>query len=407
MKICFVSNLYGELARGGAERIVEAEARALVAAGHAVAVITTNPFGSSLPDKETGVQDGVTVHRIVPRNLFFYTDAHRHSFAARFAWHLIDTFNGAAAEMVADILREELPDVVHTHNLMGVSFLVPAKLRRLGFRHVHTLHDVQLLHPSGLIGLPAGQAGVGTEHPPLPTRLARKAYVLLMRTVFGSPDVVISPSRFLADKHTHAGFFRKSEVRIVPNPVPEALAVAAPKKGRNRFLFVGQMEAHKGVLGLLEAWERLQGLGGGILELAGDGTLFKEVSRRAARLPGVRILGRTVGTALDAAYDRAAFVVLPSTVIENAPTVIGEAFARGVPVVANAIGGIPELVQNDVNGFLAVPGDAASLDAALLRATRHLDWDVLSANALASARERSMERHLSELLGAYRLQEPR
>lgn len=394
MKICLVSNLYGELARGGAERIVEAEARALASAGHAVTVITTKPSGSTLPSKETGVQDGVTVHRIVPRNLFFYTDAHRHSFAARFVWHLIDTFNGNAAEAVADILRAEVPDVVHTHNLMGVSFLVPAKLRRMRFHHVHTLHDVQLLHPSGLIG-------VGEEHPPLLVRLARTAYAAVMRIVVGSPTVVISPSRFLADKHVHAGFFRKSKVRIVANPVPEALAAAAQKGGRNRFLFVGQMEAHKGVLGLLEAWERLQGLGGGILELAGDGTLLKAIEQRCASITGCRMLGRIGGDQLAAAYDRAAFVVLPSTVIENAPTVVGEAFARGVPAVASAIGGIPELVQNDVNGFLAVPGDGASLDAALLRATRHLDWNVLSANALASARERSTARHLAGLLEAY------
>ncbi len=392
MKICIVSNLYGELARGGAERIAEAQARALVGAGHVVTVITAKPVDSAAPDTET--IDGVTVHRIMPRNLFFYTDAHRHSLVARFAWHLIDTFNGGAAEAVGDILRKDPPDIVHTHNLMGLSFLVPATVRRMRFRHVHTLHDVQLLHPSGLIG-------VGEEHPPFFVRLARRAYGALMRWLMGSPDVVISPSRFLADKHVHTGFFRRSDVRIVPNPVPDALVEPVKKEGRNRFLFVGQMEAHKGAVGLLEAWERLQGLDGGTLELAGDGTLAEEVARRCAGLSGCRMLGKVTGETLSAAYDRAAFVVLPSVVIENAPTVIGEAFARGVPVIASAIGGIPEIVRNDVNGFLAIPGDAASLDGALLRATRHGDWDALSANALVSARGRSMERHLAGLLEAY------
>jgi glycogen synthase len=392
MKILYVTNLYGSLARGGAERIVETEARAMADAGHEVTVLTMKPAGSTLPDAETA--DGISIRRLVQRNLFFYADAHRHPFLARFAWHLIDIFDRATAEAVGRVVRELRPDAVHTHNLMGVSFLVPAMLRRLRVRHVHTLHDVQLLHPSGLIT-------VSSTPPSWPVRFVRWAHCVLLRTVVGSPTVVLSPSRFLANRHVAAGYFRRSKVLVAPNPVPDALAHAAPREDRKRFLFVGQLERHKGIIDLLDVWEKLGGLEGGTLEIAGDGTLAKEARDLAAVLPGVTVLGHTVGDALLAAYDRAAFVVLPSVVIENAPTVIGEAMSRGVPVVATATGGVPELVQDEANGFLAVPGDAASLEGALLRATRHAAWEMLSGNALAAARQRSMERHREALLGTY------
>jgi colanic acid/amylovoran biosynthesis glycosyltransferase len=46
---------------------------------------------------------------------------------------------------------------------------------------------------------------------------------------------------------------------------------------------------------------------------------------------------------------------------EGVPVVLMEAMASGVPVVATAIAGIPELVEHGVNGFLAAPGDVHSL----------------------------------------------
>ena len=57
--------------------------------------------------------------------------------------------------------------------------------------------------------------------------------------------------------------------------------------------------------------------------------------------------------------------VLPSFT-EGMPNVVLEAFAAGVPVVATAVGGTPELVRQDVNGLLVPPGDACALTGALL-----------------------------------------
>src|SRR5438067_695759 len=65
-------------------------------------------------------------------------------------------------------------------------------------------------------------------------------------------------------------------------------------------------------------------------------------------------------------YGRAAVVVCPSY-REGLPLCVLEAMAHGRPVVASAVGGIPELVEDGVTGFLVEPGDVAGLRAALER----------------------------------------
>lgn len=205
MKICLISNLYGVNARGGAERIVEAEARQLAAAGHEV-VVVAGWAGRGRPADLPA--DGVRVLRLRAHNIFFYTDLVRHGWAARLLWHLVDTFNFRAAAAVRKTLRKEKPEIVHTHNLMGLGFLIPQAIRRLGLRHVHTVHDVQLIHPSGLIDasgrLPAGS----------------RWHAALLRRLFGSPAAVIFPSSFLKGFYEKFGFFPASDRRVLSNPAP-------------------------------------------------------------------------------------------------------------------------------------------------------------------------------------------
>ena len=56
--------------------------------------------------------------------------------------------------------------------------------------------------------------------------------------------------------------------------------------------------------------------------------------------------------------------VLPS-ITEGIPITILEAMQSRIPIVATAVGGIPEVLENDVNGLLAEPGDPSSLANAI------------------------------------------
>ena len=391
MKILLVSNLFGRNAKGGAEKVVQAEAEALLGAGHEVKVVHGS-YGSEKRESEFG---GIPTVPYRPPQIFDYPELARHGQAARLAWHWLDIFNGGSARRLAEIVRREKPDVVHTHNLMGLGFMIPSRLKLLGVRHVHTAHDVQLLHPSGLLSATSDPLGGG---------LAQLVYIRLLRRLFGSPAAAIFPSLFLKDLHVRAGFFRSSRLELVRNPAPPAAAAVPRPAGKPIFLFAGQVEEHKGILRLLEVWRRSPLRNGAVLEIAGSGTLAGAVARAAADLPSVRLLGRLERPALYQALERAAFVVLPSLVIENAPTIIIEAMSRGIPAVAAATGGVPELVVDGQTGFLFRSGDDADLERALVRAWTELGagWPALSASCRERAGQLTPEKHLAALLGIYR-----
>ncbi|MEY4723280.1 MAG: hypothetical protein RLZZ324_793 [Candidatus Parcubacteria bacterium] len=370
MKIMMVNNLYGALARGGAEKVVEAEALALVAAGHAVTVVSLDPDAPEAGDESSGF-GGIREIRYAPNaratkrfllpGHFSYLDLARHGWFARLLWHVHDMCNVVSARSLRRIIEREKPDVVHTHNLMGLGFMIPRMLRRIGVRHVHTVHDVQLLDPSGLL--------IATPRPDVELAPHQAAYAWLMRALMGSPQAVCFPSAFHKGIHLARGFFPKSRHAVLRNPAPYAPRGGILGRGERDkvFLFAGQLEEHKGASDLLDAWIHAH-IEDARLEIVGSGILLAVLQQRASELTDVHMPGRLSGIALSEAYDRASWIVVPSRVIENAPSALMEALSRGVPAIAARSGGIPELVRDGENGILFAPGDVDALAAALKRA---------------------------------------
>lgn len=401
MRILLVNNLFGERARGGAERIVEIEAEALAAAGHDVTVLSgaprsaSQPAGVCLPNEACRPATAAKNYRHVeftPVNFYFYGEGKGRSFLARLAWLVRDLFNFSAAAQVTSLLDELKPDVVHTHNLIGLGLQLPRLLRRRGLRHVHTVHDVQLIDSTGQILL--------SPPPSACRRAARYLHARLFAVVFGSPDVVIFPSQFMKTFYEVRGFFRKSRRLVVPNPAPTPAAEERIRPEMPLFLFVGQLEEYKGVRLLLAAW-RAAKLTGATLEIIGDGSLRAEVEQAAAQNASVIYRGRLAGAAVQATNARASFLVLPSLVLENSPTVILEALATGTPVIAMDQGGIPELVREGETGYLVKPSEDVEAWAGIIKnaATMADDyWLAMSAGARRSMADRSTKNFIKQIL---------
>lgn len=357
MKVCVINNLYPPFARGGAEQVVERTVAGLVATGHEVVVIASTPEKPWVEFRGT-----VKIYWIHPSNIFFYTNAHKHLWLTRLLWHLIDIFNFGAAQKINKIIQQEKPVVVHTHNLMGLSFLLPRVIRNLGIRHIHTVHDVQLVEPSGMI---LKQYENSARYHGLSTRL----YTALMRNLVGSPAVVISPSQFLREFYVTRGFFNQSIVEIIRNPLTFALApVSQVEFGITvKFLYVGQIESHKGVLELVRAFKQLDQTVSAELHIVGGGAQLLAVENLAKQDHRITVYGRIDRAELPKIFSKMDLTVVPSLCYENSPTVIFESFASRVPVLASNIEGIAELIQEGENGLTFAAGDVEAL-------TKKLQW---------------------------------
>ncbi len=351
MKICIISNLYPPYARGGAEQVVHKIVDELLRLGHKIVLITLTPRKD-----EREVSGNVMIYRIHPRNIFFYTDAHHHNFLMRTVWHIFDIFNFDARAKVRKILEEEKPDLVHTHNLMGLGFLLPRLLRAQKIPHVHTIHDVQLVEPSGII---LKSRENSWRYRGLPTRL----YTSIMKQLFASPNVVISPSQFLLQFYEDRGFFSKSKRVVMRNPV--TLTPCLEKKKKNDIfscLYVGQIEDHKGVKFLIETFlQFLESYPNSELHVVGSGSCLSELQKHVETETRIFFHGKVERSELPKFFESSDITVVPSLCYENSPTVIFESFSYSTPVLASNIEGIAELIKENENGLTFTSGDSVAL----------------------------------------------
>lgn len=329
MTILMIHNRYGATTRGGAERVVERLVEELRARGHAVDVYHRTTWGFRALEH-------------LPAILRAY-------------WHVVDALNIVAAVRLRAALRRIKPDVVHTHNLIGCGGLTPWVIRRSDITWVHTLHDVQLVTPSGLLVHDQPQTWMERS-------VFGRAFRAFRRWLFGSPHVVTAPSRWLLQLHRGERFFSHAADAVVVNPIDDYPTPLARRGAVRTFLFVGQVEGMKGIIVLVEAFRQLRAMFPDIaLHVVGDGTVFPILKRTARDLRGLTLRGRLDATGVRRALGEVDVLVVPSLCAENQPSVVLEAFAAGVPVVASRVGGIPELVHDGETGFLVDPGSVDDL----------------------------------------------
>lgn len=169
------------------------------------------------------------------------------------------------------------------------------------------------------------------------------------------------------------------KIQVVYNGVDHALfSQNYPREVQSPYLlFVGNLKQDKGVMELLQAFSALnQTFSAHKLVVAGSGTM-QEKMRHYAREQGISdrviMLGNVAHNKLPALMQHAQLLVLPSY-HEGVPNVLLESMAAGTPVVATAVGGIPEIVDPGVTGLLIHSAEPAvlaqAIEAALLK-----NWD--------------------------------
>jgi glycosyltransferase involved in cell wall biosynthesis len=163
--------------------------------------------------------------------------------------------------------------------------------------------------------------------------------------------------------------------------------------GARLVLALGRLVEKKGFGPLVEA---AAGLPGVHVAIAGAGDLQEALARRIAETAApVRLVGPLDRAAVARALGAADVVAVPSVVdragnVDGLPNTLLEAMAAGRAVVASRVAGIPDVVEDGVNGLLVPPGDVAALRAALARLAGD---DALRERLGAAARDTALRRH--------------
>jgi glycosyltransferase involved in cell wall biosynthesis len=249
------------------------------------------------------------------------------------------------------------------------------EMRRSGVGHIHAHYGT---HPALAAMLAARHADIGysfTVH----------AHDLFVDTTMLAEK--IRQARFVVTISEYnrrrigalAGPDAAAKVVVVRCGVDPAMLEARdwrpPADGPARILTVASLQEYKGLDRLIAACGLLRDRGVAfVCEVVGEGPLRASLERLIARLglrEQVRLLGPRDQHDVRARMARASVYVQPSVIardgqMEGIPVALMEAMASGVPVVASALSGIPELVRHGETGLLVPPGQPTALCDAIL-----------------------------------------
>lgn len=362
MHICYISCLWPPQVIGGAEVFAAALANAMAERSRKISVITLGIDGS----KHSRAQN-ITLFQINPWNIYNPYIGARHSFPKRLIFHVWDSINTHAYGTIIHILKSLQPDIVHTHNLSGIGELAWLAAKRLGIPVVHTAHDLHLLCPRTTLFRSNNTLCI---KPSLTCLLWRQWHLYTTRWV----DWFICPSEFYVQKHLEEKL-QAQHTKIIRNGVTltqKELNYKPLKRKQTKFLYLGQLAAHKGILDLLEAFSVVVREGNQAAELyvAGKGPLEPIVHNYANQVKTIKYIGFVTGKDKDQLLANCDVLVQPSKWYEASSLSILEAFSYGLPVIASRIGALPEIVTDRKTGLLVEPGNVKDLASAI----REIAW---------------------------------
>lgn len=353
-----------------------------------------------------------------------------HEVVQNYTWDSFQaTYNCRPMEAIlANVLDEELPDVVHIQHLHYFSAGFLRIIRDRGIPIVYHLHDYMLLCPRdgqmrradgeicagpipdkcadciahhrldpelvpsrlrpfhpGLAGLSkeARDAVLRAKAPGDPLHPAEPSPKLLWADAISERldawkeaathvDLFVSPSQFLKSTFVANGMIPEGKILVSDNGQDLRRFSGfshRPSQGTLRFGFVGSIAEHKGIHVLIDAMNGLPTDFPAECQIWGDGRAFVEYTQSLhdrITHPQTRMMGPFNPAEIATVLAGIDVLVVPSLWYENSPLTIHEAQLAEMPVIVSNLGGMAEYVEEGRNGLRFHVGDAEDLRKKLL-----------------------------------------
>lgn len=369
MKILFVHPYFH--IRTGSGKLMFSEAELLKNKGHEVYFFTTN--------KTPFMDDYYPYRKYFTRHIDYKT--------ARLPLLLPNLtrplYNKEVLRKLGLLIQEVQPDVVHVHGTgphLSDTVLKAA--------HEHNIPIVTTIHGSGFF-CPAGtfmkkrkqicddkdcirgnylkSLIYGCAKKPLRIQLPYLACYSLNRSLLGYEKYIkkfICPSQALKKIAQDAGLPQeKLEIVYNFNEVRDM-----EYQEGSYFLYIGRFDEEKGVHYLIEAMKKLPK--NIQLHIVGKGAEEKRLRTMAKGLNNITFKGFLKGETLENEYRNCIATILPCNWFEVFGLTITESFAYAKPAIASNVGGVPEIIEDGINGILTEPGNPRSIAEAISKLSK-------------------------------------
>ena len=245
---------------------------------------------------------------------------------------------------LVSVFRELRPDVVNSHHCVTTNAAI-----RAGCTVVHTIHGVihnELPYAKGL------------------RKLSMRLHAALERKAISRSDAVLSVAQYGLDQYKQ---WVKSPGYVVPGPVEDLFFRIPPTSHCEGILYVGIIHRRKNLMALVRAMVDVRRKHhGAVLNVCGpvaQADYMSEIQlfvRRNGLEQNVNFVGLADRQSIPRYLADSVCLSLPSRQ-ETAPVVISQAMAGGRAVVASPVGGVPEMVEDGVTGYLVEPDDIRTM----------------------------------------------
>ncbi len=317
------------------------------------------------------------------------------------------------------LLMKEKPDLIHlnifqsqlTASIVDVAY-------RYGIPIVYTAHDLKSICPNyqmlnhgkvcekciGRNYWNCFHAACMKDSKEKSLLASMEANIYKWKKTYKKINLIITPSLFYK-KQIEKAAITKCPVVHMANFLPEDTKYSLSKKKGNYFLYFGRLSREKGILTLIKSYKK-----SGVkhpLYIVGTGPIENQVKELIDRLHignRVKMLGFKTGNELRTLVEESLCVCLPSEWYENGPYSVMEAMAVGKPAIVSNIGGLPEMIEDGINGYVREVGDIDGFLDAIVQMEKltEAEYQSMSKKNMEKAMKNfDSERYLSQLLSCY------